>query len=236
MNKYKKYIFETLPSTNKYLKDNYNDYDEFSVIIASNQTSGKGRMDRKWISSKDNIAMSILLKPRNIKNISNLSLVVGASVFNTLKEYVNAMIKWPNDIIVNNKKICGILLESISSTQIDVLVLGIGLNVNQKEFDNSIKDKATSLRNEINTELDIDEIIDNLIINFDILYNDFASNGKQYIDIVRDNLYLKDEYVYINDSKALIKDIDGEGNLVVLDNGIIKHLYSGEVTLTKNYS
>ena len=116
---YKIINFPTLSSTNQYLKENYKKYDEFVVVTTDNQTNGKGRMDRVWNSSKDDLIFSILLKPKfDSSKIPLISLIMGASLCNVINKYQNCSIKWPNDIIINDKKIAGILVEAISSYEI----------------------------------------------------------------------------------------------------------------------
>ena len=235
-NKYELIRINSIPSTNLFLKENYDDFKEYTVLVCEKQNEGRGRMGRVWFSSEENIALSILLKPDNSVNISNISLVVGASVFNTLNRYVKCSIKWPNDIIVNDKKICGILLEAISSSEIEAVIVGIGINVNQVEFDEEIKSKATSLKLELNKDIDKDEIIKNLINDFDYLYTDFLNEGNEYMEIIRNNFYLKDKEGFINNiEKVKIIDIDDDGKLIVLKNGKIEKLNSGEITLEKFY-
>lgn len=235
-NKYEIIRINSIPSTNLFLKENYDDFNEYTVLVCEKQSHGRGRMGRLWFSSEDNIALSILLKPNNDVNISNISLVVGASVFNTLNRYVKCSIKWPNDILVNDKKICGILLEAISSNEIEALIVGIGINVNQIEFDNEIKNKATSLKLELNKDIDKDEIINNLINDFDELYTDFLNKGNEYMQIIRNNFYLRDKEGFINNQeKVKIIDIDDDGKLIVLKNEKIEKLNSGEIILEQFY-
>ena len=133
MNNYKYLYFESISSTNTYLKENYNQLDEFTVAYTYHQTNGRGRLGRTWEGSKDNIAFSILLKPKK-QDIAILSLLTGLAVSNAIDTYIKTLIKWPNDIIINDKKVCGILAESIISNQIDAYVVGIGININQTSF------------------------------------------------------------------------------------------------------
>ena len=145
MNKYTYLYFESISSTNTFLKENYKDLDEFSIAYTYNQTNGRGRMGRVWNGGSDNIAFSILLKPKK-KDIAILSLLVGLAVSCAIDRYINTSIKWPNDIIINDKKVCGILAESIISDKIDAYIVGIGINVNRIDFPSDIKDKATSIK------------------------------------------------------------------------------------------
>lgn len=236
-NKYEILKVNSIPSTNTFLKEHYEEFKEFTVLICDHQTEGKGRMGRTWFSGIENIAMSILLKPNNNVNISNISLVVGASVFKTLNRYINCSIKWPNDILVNNKKICGILLEAISSYEIEALIAGIGININQIEFEEEIKNKATSLKIELNKDVSKEEIINSIINDFDYLYTDFLNSGNEYMDIIKNNFYLKDKTGFINGiDEVKILDIDEEGKLIVTKNNQTIKLNSGEVTLEKFYN
>jgi BirA family biotin operon repressor/biotin-[acetyl-CoA-carboxylase] ligase len=235
-NKYNLIYLDSVSSTNLFLKERYKEYEEFTLVYTNNQLSGKGRLGREWKSNNDSIALSVLLKPNNLDNISNISLVAGAAVFETLKKYVKVSIKWPNDILVNDKKVCGILLEAISTDKIEALVVGVGINVNNQCFDESIKNKASSLKIELGTDFDKDEIINNFINNFDYLYNDFLNNGNLYLDIVKNNFYLKNKKAYINNKFIEVIDLDNDGSLIVLEDNKYKKIYSGEVTLENFYN
>ena len=133
----KELFFETIDSTNTYLKQNYENLDNFTFVRADLQTSGRGRSSRKWLSKKgDNLLFSLLIKDKELINkYKALSINSAYLVLKILEEYglKNLSLKWPNDIYVNGNKICGILLESVSKQEIECLIIGIGLNVNQKK-------------------------------------------------------------------------------------------------------
>ena len=120
------------------------------MFLAKSQINGRGRLSREWISKKnDGIYMSVLFNT-NFKtdNIPFLSVIAGLSVCKAINNFTDnkSFIKWPNDIIINNKKVCGILLESkIYSSNLSSIILGIGINVNNKYFDKTIESKATSI-------------------------------------------------------------------------------------------
>ena len=130
--------FETIDSTSTYLKRTYNEHKDLTIVFSSFQEEGHGRMKRVWDAPKgSSLLFSILFKDRQIiDNFASLSLLSAVTIFKFLSKYVlNVSIKWPNDVYVNDKKICGILLESISyDLKISALVLGIGININTKEF------------------------------------------------------------------------------------------------------
>ncbi len=128
---------DVITSTNDFIKENYESLDNYTVVTANYQTNGKGRLSRTWeANSGENIIMSLLVKEFKEKTDLNLlSLVTGTSVHKFLKKYTdNLYIKWPNDILVNHLKICGILLEGKINNNSKMIVIGIGININQITF------------------------------------------------------------------------------------------------------
>lgn len=235
---YKKIIIDTLPSTNSYLKQNYGHYDDKTVIICNYQTDGHGRMGRSWESSTGNITLSILLKPKvAITSLAKLSLMTSASLYQVISKYVsNVKIKWPNDILVNNKKVCGILLESIISDKVEALIVGIGINTNSHGFSFEIKNKATSLYLETNHEYDNIKIIDEVIDAFNNLYQEYLDNNHNYLNICRLHSSIINRHIKINDENVYVLDIVDNGNLLVRNNnGMVFEVGYGEVTLTNEY-
>jgi len=233
---YKIIKFETLPSTNLYLKQNYQTLDEFTIITTDNQTNGKGRLNRTWNSKKDDLTFSILLKPNiDSSKLPLISLIAGASLCRVINKYIKSKIKWPNDILVNNKKIAGILVEGVYSNKTEAIIVGIGLNVNSVEFPDDLIIKATSLKKELNKYIDKEKILNKIIKEFIIIYNEFLHGNNIYLDIVRENNYLKNKKAYINNNEVEILDIDYNGNLIIKDQEEIKEIYYGEITLEKLY-
>ena len=233
---YKIINFPTLSSTNQYLKENYKKYDEFVVVTTDNQTNGKGRMDRVWNSSKDDLIFSILLKPKfDSSKIPLISLIMGASLCNVINKYQNCSIKWRNDIIINDKKIAGILVEAISSYEIDAVIIGIGINVNSEKFPSDLIIKASSLKLETNKLINKQILLDEILKEFLRLYFLFIDNDYEFLNIVKENNYLKNKNVYINDKEVKVLDINNSGNLIILEDNTIKEIYYGEVTLNKIY-
>ena len=136
--------FDKLDSTNDYLKENYQKLVNNTVISTSFQEKGKGRLGRIWQNKPNkDLALSILIK-NNFLDFNEYSLIAGASVYLTLKELgINSKIKWPNDILINDKKVSGILCEAISYNQnIECVIVGIGININSTGFNISLKNKA----------------------------------------------------------------------------------------------
>ena len=143
--------FQKLNSTNKEAFDliNKNKVSSGGIILTDFQYDGKGRNNKKWFSSSGkSITFSLVIEPAfHPKKLSLLSLAVGISIANTIKKLnLNASLKWPNDIFIKNKKCGGILIESkILQNKIKYLIIGIGINVNENEFDSSLQNISTSL-------------------------------------------------------------------------------------------
>ena len=139
----KKIHFKTINSTNTYLKENYKDLPNFTCVSSAHQSQGHGRYNRSWESNNnENLMFSILIKNKKlIEKFSSISLAIATCILKMLTSYKikNISIKWPNDVYVNDKKICGILLEGIAN---ECLIIGVGLNVNQTNFSKEIEDKT----------------------------------------------------------------------------------------------
>ena len=131
--------FEELDSTNNELLRHIRDYDNLSVVAAVNQTAGRGQRGNRWLSKPgDNLTFSLLLRPEGLpaREVMSLTCLATLAVRDTIREEgVTAVIKWPNDIYVGKRKICGMLVENgLDGADIDWSVIGIGINLNQAEF------------------------------------------------------------------------------------------------------
>ncbi|MBP3921866.1 MAG: biotin--[acetyl-CoA-carboxylase] ligase [Ruminiclostridium sp.] len=154
-NKFTEFHIVSLPacaSTNTYIKERVNELSENTVVIADIQTDGRGRLGNKWVADKGALSMSVLF--RNIPSAQNMTIISAVAVCQSLYQLygIKAGIKWTNDVICENKKICGILCESAIKCSSDVntdqsyVICGIGLNVNQgSEFfeENGLSDGAS---------------------------------------------------------------------------------------------
>ena len=149
---------------------------EISLIIAENQTKGKGTNGRIWYSNKqENILMTMIMYPNNlIEELNGITYKIAEMIKSAIKDLynINLDIKLPNDLLLNNKKICGILTESvIQGEKVKYIIIGIGFNVNQNDFNNEIKDIATSLKKEfIDKEYVREEIIVKIYNNVKSLF------------------------------------------------------------------
>lgn len=141
--------FETVDSTNLIVKDwAQQGAEEGRSAVAEEQTAGRGRRGRSWISPPgENLYFSILLRPQvEASRMAMITLLMAIAVTQSVRElHLDAKIKWPNDVVVNGKKICGILTERYPSATAAFSCVGDGINVNQKGFPEEVKKTADSL-------------------------------------------------------------------------------------------
>jgi BirA family biotin operon repressor/biotin-[acetyl-CoA-carboxylase] ligase len=145
---------------------------EGTVVVAEEQTAGRGRLKRAWLSPRGSVALSVILHPTPAQ-LPYLIMVASLAVVHCIKKLdLKAQIKWPNDVLVNNKKVCGILIESdVRGSDVDYAVIGIGLNVNVNTTDfPEIAATATSLSHELGRKLSRQEIIRCLLVELENLY------------------------------------------------------------------
>ena len=162
--------FDELPSTHLYVKENQDKLENGTVIIANKQTAGIGTHGRTWYTgSGDNIAMSMLFKPEcDLSSLNNITVDVAQTIKKAIKNLYNIglNIKYPNDLLLNGKKICGILTEiNTISGKINYLIISLGFNVNEICFDEETIKIATSLKKEYNKNFNRKEIILKIIEN-----------------------------------------------------------------------
>ena len=226
--------FDVIDSTNNYLKNSYQLLDNFTFVSADYQSKGKGRNDRVWESVKGlNLMFSILIKDPKLLNESKaLSLMTAVEIAKLLESYQinNVSIKWPNDVLVNDKKICGILLEGQLP---NYLVIGVGLNVNQKEFPSNLRRPATSISNELKKDIDLEDIKETLFPN--IINNFNKLNKDEYLSYFKQHNYLLNKRVKVNINQQLfigeVVGIDDDFNIQILSHDLLLHVDSGELEI-----
>jgi BirA family transcriptional regulator, biotin operon repressor / biotin---[acetyl-CoA-carboxylase] ligase len=154
---------------------------EGTVIIADRQTEGRGRLGRSWHSeSGSGLYISTLLNPNlPIENLSCITLMAGVATASTLQLHAPAKLKWPNDVLLNGKKLAGILCEFIPDSNI---IMGIGINLNHTQFPENIQNIATSLKLETGQTVNRTDVALHLLQNLNSEYKEFLQkNNKNLI-------------------------------------------------------
>lgn len=163
--------FDEIDSTQAEAKRNVEKYKNGTVIIADMQTAGRGTHGRVWHTKTDNIAMTIILKPEiNINKLEGFTVAIAENIRQSIKELygIDLEIKLPNDLLLNGKKICGILTEVVTIKEIvKEIFIGIGFNVNEKEFSSDISNIATSLYKETKQVYCREDIICKILENIE---------------------------------------------------------------------
>ena len=221
---------EKVDSTNIYAKNNLDVLEDKTVVRALEQTAGRGRLTRSWVDlGAGNVFLSFILKPSDKfdETYSNLTQYLSVVLCKILEEYgLKPQIKWPNDVLIDGKKIAGILSETVmQGTKFKGIVLGIGVNLNATQEDiNAIPDKiATSLNLEINKIVSPEEFISKLIDSFFADYERFLKEGFEFIktDYISRTSFLGTEITVkgFSDTKTgLAKSINDKGELVLENN------------------
>ncbi|WP_409966345.1 Bifunctional ligase/repressor BirA [Mycovorax composti] len=196
-----------------------------TAVFAHEQYAGKGQRGRSWQSQKGkNIHLSIILAPQKIGIQRQFALIaiVAVAVRNFLETYANSdlTIKWPNDIYFKDRKVGGILIENIiNGSEWKWAVAGVGVNINQTEFETELRGKAVSLKQITGRNYDCLELAKLLAAQILQAYNEFAANPSEALIHYNNLLYKKGEKVYLEKKnqqfEAVIKEVLSNGQLVV---------------------
>lgn len=222
------------------------DTSEGSVVIAEKQRRGRGRIGRKWSAPAGGIWLSIILRPKIPTAESTIfPLAAALSVCNAIRDVckVNAQLKWPNDVIINGKKIAGILIEmSCEADRINYVVIGIGVNanVNIQKIESHIKETpgyygSTSLMKEVGREIDRITLVSKIFVELEQIYLELEKKGSNMIiQSWKNNSAMLDRNVTITTNEICFEgkafDIDFDGALLVkLPNGNIERIVAGDV-------
>jgi BirA family biotin operon repressor/biotin-[acetyl-CoA-carboxylase] ligase len=237
--------FESITSTNDMAKDlSEKGEDDGAVVISEEQVGGKGRLGRSWCSPKyKGISMSLILRPNiNPMEASKTTQIAAAAMIESFREFnINSTVKWPNDIIVNGKKVCGILTEmSGELNRVNYIIVGVGINANldKDDFSRDLLDKATSIKIETKNSINRKALVGTFLNKFERLYKEFREERKidLSIKICKDNSAVigKDIKVIKNtgERRAKVLDLDKEGKLLVqYEDDSRERLISGEISI-----
>lgn len=209
-----------------------------TVVIAGEQTAGRGRLNREWLSPKGNIALSIILKP-DATSLPYLIMVASLAVLRSIKKITGqkAQIKWPNDILIDGKKVCGILIENeLKGNKVDFCIVGIGINVtlNAADFP-AINETAASVIS-VKGQKDLRApLIRRLLVEFEKLYLQLP-DGSPIFRAWKNNLLTIGKKVKASWGKqvieGIVEDVEEDGTLLIRDihGGLVK-VVAGDVTL-----
>ena len=231
-------------STNTYLRELLTtcDLENFTVVVAENQFAGKGQRGGNWVSEAgSNLTFSVLLKssPASIQGVFDLNIMIALAVLRSLKKMYDLpfFIKWPNDILSCSKKIGGILIENILKSHGEVWsIVGIGINVNQKNF--PLLSKASSLSVLLEHPVDKETLLTALLQELKVGYQQMQQGDVTLLwQEYKDNLFRKDvvstfELPQGQRFMGIIRDVTPYGNLVVeVEEGALKSFALKEVQL-----
>jgi len=235
-------IFQETDSTNiQAFKIASNGAPEGSIVIAECQTGGKGRFGRKWVSpSGKNLYLSIIVRPDIPAQFApKLTLVTAVALSDTLEAAgaKNHMIKWPNDILFNDKKISGILTEMKGgSDRVDFIIIGVGVNLNssQDDYTVEIKDSAVSLKDILGKEINRIEFLNSFLFHFETNYSEFIhgrfpeilSKWIQKSGIINRRIEVTNFDDVIT---GIVTEVTPEGNLMLQTADGIRHIHSGDI-------
>ncbi len=244
------YVLPEVDSTNRYARDQAKEgAPEGTVILSDYQTAGKGRKGNSWVSTAGaNILMSIILRPHLLANaVQSITLATANIVVNALDRFlilekcdgIDLHLKWPNDIMVTDRKLAGILIEStVRNKWIDFLVIGVGLNVNQdiKLLPGDVRKRATSLAVETGRQFNREKLAAQLISDFERNFIRFARTdyGTIIYEWKQRCRHIGKTYMIetpLGNEKGKILDINENGMLVYEseNTGDVKMLVSGRI-------
>ena len=236
------FIEDSTESTNDNAKEHLkNQRNLFSVHLAEQQVSGRGRNNKKWVSPHgQNIYLSLGWKSSiNHSQLEGLSLAVATSLISSLKEFTSSdlKIKWPNDLLINGKKISGILIETTDSEDGLDIVIGIGINVHMDESEGSEIDQSWgNLEENPTSKLDRNKIIVSIVSEMYKLFKGYPNSGfKKYHHVFETHNLLKDKLCKVETDKETYEGkvigVNEVGELLLEKNGKIQHLRYGEVSI-----
>jgi BirA family transcriptional regulator, biotin operon repressor / biotin---[acetyl-CoA-carboxylase] ligase len=233
---------DALPSTNIFAKALLqNGAIEGALVITDHQTDGHGRSNRKWYSEPSkNLTFSVIVQPTIApERLGGLSLYAGLSVAEAIEEIASLRptCKWPNDILLNGKKICGILSEAIFEyNQLKGVVIGIGINVNQRVFPAELQSTASSLTLETNQEYDcialLSSVLERMERNYQLVQ---SAQMDQVFESWKQYTTMFGQMISVHQTENIITGIaarlDDDGGLILLTSNGEQKILAGDITI-----
>ncbi len=216
---------------------------EGTVVVAEVQTGGRGRFGRKWFSPAGGLWLSVVLRPKiSPADAMKLSFVAGLAVAQTLHEAfaLDVETKWPNDVLIGGRKVCGILSEtSTKGDNVAYVIVGIGVNANfgRAALPKDLQESATSLQEELGRPVELEKLFTSLLKKLELLHDQFLAEGSDGIlaEWKRLSGILGKEVEVVSSSERFVGhalDVDPDGALVVVEgNGSVRRVFSADVSL-----
>lgn len=211
---------------------------EGTVIIAGEQTAGRGRLQRSWITPEGNVALSVVLYP-GLAGLPSLIMAASLAVVHCIRTVtsLDPVIKWPNDVLINGRKVCGILIENdVQPDKVNFTVIGIGLNVGLRTDDYpEIRDTATSLSYESGNVVSTVSVVRALLIELERLYLELSA-GRSLFEEWKNNLETLGRNVCVHAGKhvyeGVAESVAPDGSLLLRDGtGSLVKVLAGDVSL-----
>ena len=233
---------EEIDSTNAELLTNKHQYKKSgTVLLAEKQLKGKGRKDRSWQSAKGlNLTFSILLGRDTVSelNLNHLNLAASLAVASAIENLFQLRIelKWPNDVLINGKKVAGILIEtSVKGSKIERAVIGVGMNLNQVLFQGEFNFPPTSLKLETGLVIDRETVLSEVLNLFEELLQKLPLQSKSILDDWREKCKMIGDVINVTDGDntktGIFHDIDDDGYLLLKRNDAIEKIHFGDVSI-----
>ena len=214
---------------------------EGTIIIAESQSVGKGRLGRVWFSPEaKNLYLSVILRPAvHPSRIYPVTFLSSLAVYDTIEALgLGPALKWPNDVLINGKKVCGTLLElSTEAEMVRFVIVGIGFNINmsQAELSEEICEKATSLFIETKKVYERAVVCGMLLSNLEKYYEVFKEQGESGIcGIWEERAHIRGKYLEITQMgetyRGISEGIDRDGGMLLNVNGTVKKIIAGDVS------
>ncbi|MGB9697321.1 MAG: biotin--[acetyl-CoA-carboxylase] ligase [Ignavibacteria bacterium] len=228
------YYFEEIDSTNTYAKSAL--LTDSSIVIAEYQTAGRGRFNRHWLGDPGKNVLVTIVKKMDVElhNSYLINFYTSYIVLETLKLFIrdaeSISLKWPNDVLIKNKKVAGILSEVFEKK----FIIGVGINVNQVSFPEELKDKASSLFLVEGKEVSVNSVIYSFAEKFlSALW--LLKMPVELMKMWKSAFHLEGREITYSITggerkTAIIVGVDDDGGLVVTEEGVKKKYYTGEIT------
>jgi len=221
---------EKVDSTNEYAKRIASEVPEGTVVVARRQSSGRGRLGRRWVSPEGGLWLSVILEPG--KPDPRLVFIGGLAVVDTLSDFgIPGGIKWPNDVWVSGKKISGVLTEGRGS---EYAILGIGLNVNNP-IPQELGERATSMMMELGKNVPIERVLERLLFHLDVWYRIYRERPDLLMARLRERTFILGRTVRVTEGGTTVTgralDVLDDGSLLLEVGGELKRILYGDVSL-----